>query len=162
MLKDKSMATKTKDPVKLTQDFVDELLKQMASEAKATVSLDKANDTLIVNIDPADETGLLIGRQGETLLALQSIIGIATKQLLREWKRVAVDIADWREKQEEHLKSLAESTAQRAIETGEDQPLYNLTPAQRRIVHMTLADREEVTTESMGEGPDRYLVIKLK
>ena len=134
----------------------------MASEAKATVSLDEANDTLVVNIDPGEETGLLIGRQGETLLALQSIIGISTKQLLGDWKRVVVDIADWREKQEDHLKSLAESTAQRAIETGEDQPLYNLTPAQRRVVHMSLAENDEVTTESVGEGPDRYLVIKVK
>jgi spoIIIJ-associated protein len=156
------MATKTTDPVKITQKFVDELLKLMASEAKATVSLDEANDTLVVNIDPGEETGLLIGRQGETLLALQSIIGISTKQLLGDWKRVVVDIADWREKQEDHLKSLAESTAQRAIETGEDQPLYNLTPAQRRVVHMSLAENDEVTTESVGEGPDRYLVIKVK
>jgi spoIIIJ-associated protein len=156
------MATKSTDPVKITQKFVDELLTLMASEAKATVSMDEANDTLVVNIDPGEETGLLIGRQGETLLALQSIIGLATKQLLGDWKRVVVDIADWREKQEDHLKSLAETTAQRAIETGEDQPLYNLTPAQRRIVHMALAENEEVTTESVGEGPDRYLVIKVK
>lgn len=156
------MAAKIKDPVKITQKFVDELLTLMASQAKASVTLDKENDALVVNIDPADETGLLIGRQGETLLSLQSIIGIAVKQLLGEWKRVVVDIADWREKQEEHLKSLAQSTAQRVIETGEDQPLYNLTPAQRRIIHMELADNEEVTTESMGEGPDRYLVIKVK
>jgi spoIIIJ-associated protein len=156
------MATKTKDPVKLTQKFVDELLTLMASKAKATVSFDKDNDTLLVNIDSGDETGLLIGRQGETLLALQSIIGIATKQLLGDWKRVAVDIADWREKQEEHLKNLAEITAQRAIETGEDQPLYNLTPAQRRVVHMALAENEEVTSESVGEGTERYLVIKVK
>jgi spoIIIJ-associated protein len=156
------MATKTTDPVKTTQKFVDELLKLMASEAAAVVSMDEANDTLVVNIDPGEETGLLIGRQGETLLALQSIIGIATKQLLGDWKRVVVDIADWREKQEDHLKSLAETTAQRAIETGEDQPLYNLTPAQRRIVHMALAENEEVTSESVGEGNDRYLVIKVK
>jgi len=156
------MSTKTKDPVKITQKFVDELLTLMASQAKAEVTLDKTNDVLLVNIDSGEETGLLIGRQGETLLALQSIIGIAVKQLLGEWKRVAVDIADWREKQEEHLKDLATSTALRAIETGEDQPLYNLTPAQRRVVHMALAERDDVTSESVGEGPDRYLVIKVK
>jgi len=156
------MAIKTKDPVKITQKFVDELLKLMTSQSKATVTLDKENDALIIDIDPGDETGLLIGRQGETLLSFQSIIGIAVKQLLGEWKRVMVNIADWREKQEEHLKSLAETTAQRVIETGEEQPLYNLTPAQRRTIHMELANNEEVTTESMGEGNDRYLVIKLK
>lgn len=57
---------------------------------------------------------------------------------------------------------MAEQTAQRVLQTGEDQFLYNLSAAERRIVHMSLSEFEGVETESFGEGSERYLVVKLK
>jgi len=65
-----------------------------------------------------------------------------------------------REKEKERLEQLALRTAERVKETGRQESLYNLSSSQRRIVHLTLAGQSEVKTESIGEGKDRYLVIK--
>ncbi len=63
-------------------------------------------------------------------------------------------------KNEDYLNNLAEQTAQRAKETNEPQNLYNLNSAQRRIIHMCLSEDKETETESLGEGQERYLVVK--
>lgn len=144
------------------EKIVNELMLLMATKATADVSFDKENEAYVVNIDAGDETGLLIGKKGETLGSIQTILGIMLKQTTGDWNRIVVNVGDYREKEEDYLKSLAESTAQRAKETGEPQSLYNLKPWQRRIVHMYLAEKSDVISESMGEGEERYLVIKAK
>jgi len=154
---------KTKDQgLILLQETTDSLLALMGTEAKASVSEDKENDAFVVNIDAKDESGLLIGKRGETINSLQMVLGMIFRQKTGEWKRILVNIADWRDKQETRLKDLALQAAQRVRETGEEQQLYNLSPGQRRTIHLFLAEEEGVKTESMGEGSDRYLVVKPK
>ena len=70
-----------------------------------------------------------------------------------------VNVGNYREKEEDYLKNLADSTAQRAKETGEPQSLYNLKPGQRRTIHMFLSEDKEIKTESEGEDANRYLVV---
>ncbi|MBI3397575.1 KH domain-containing protein [Candidatus Woesebacteria bacterium] len=147
---------------KKTENLVNNLLEMMGTQAKATCEFDEENKVLTVNITTQDETGLLIGRRGETLNALQMILGIITKQQTGEWIRVDVNVGDYRQKQEDYLKNLAKETAQKVKETGEGQPIYNLTPAQRRVVHLELSSDETVETESLGEGEERYLVVRPK
>src|SRR5512135_819680 len=154
--------TKTSDkknPQKILTVVVNDLFKLLSIKSKADVEVDKDNDALVVNIQADDESGLLIGSRGRTLQSIQSILGLILRQKLGEWKRVIVDVADWREKEEERLRDLAEKTAERVIATGEPQNLYNLTPSQRRLVHMALSENPKVKTESQGEGNDRYLVV---
>ena len=150
---------KTKE-IKDLKSISEELLVLMGTKAKATVSYDKTQECYMVNIDGEDETGLLIGKKGETLLSLQTILGILLKQKTGEWERITVNVGDYLEKEEEYLKNLAEGAAARAKETGEPQSLYNLKPNQRRIIHMVLAEDSEIATESVGEGEERYLVVK--
>jgi spoIIIJ-associated protein len=154
--------TKKKSNLEIVQDLAEKLLKEMGSKAKVSVVEDKENEAVVVNIDTEDETGLLIGHHGETLNSIQTVLGMMLKQQTGEWARVVVNVGDWREKQEEHLKELALETAERARQTGNPQPIYNLTPAQRRIVHLELSQENDLTSESVGEGDDRYLVISLK
>lgn len=140
-----------------------ELLEKVGIEAEVEVAKEKSEDgqeAFMVGINAPKEAGLLIGAHGSTLHAIQSFVAMAVKQLTGDWVRVVVDIGDWREKHEEHLTSLAKAAAERAKQTGEAQPLYNLTPSQRRVVHMALSTEEGVVTESEGEGVSRYLVIK--
>jgi len=144
------------------QKLVDELLSLMGTGAKAGVSYDKESDAFIIDIDAGDETGLLIGKKGETLTSLQTVLGIMFKQKTGEWNRVVVNVGDYREKEEQYLKDLAASTADRVKETGEPQSLYNLKPWQRRVVHLALSEESGIVTESEGEGEDRYLVVKPK
>jgi len=148
--------------VKILQKLTDELLSLMATKAKAVASYDKGNEAFMVDIDAGDETGLLIGKKGETLLGIQTVLGFLLKQKTGEWNRVLVNVGDYREKEEGYLKDLAASTAQRAKETGEPQNLYNLKAWQRRVIHLALSEDKGVTTESEGEGEERYLSIKPK
>ena len=114
----------------------------------------------MVDIDAKEETGLLIGRRGETLNSIQTILGIMARQKTGEWARIIVNVGDWREKQESHLKELADQAALRAKETGQPQPIYNLSASQRRVIHLALAEDPEVETISEGEGEERYLIVK--
>jgi spoIIIJ-associated protein len=142
----------------LTQD----LLKLMSVNSPVEVKFDSANDAFVVTIQGGSETGLLIGRKGDTLSSIQTILGILFKQKSGEWRRVVVNVGDYREKEEDYLKNLARTTAERAKDTGNPQSLYNLTPAQRRIIHLYLSEDSSIVTESQGEGLERYLVVKTK
>lgn len=164
------MAAKKKEAKKITEKVgtkeIDkiavELFGNIGLDVELNISEDKNNDAILISIDTEDEAGLIIGNRGRNLSALQTVLGMIYRQRVGEWKRILLDVSDWREKEEERLKNLAEHTAKRAIETGEAQSLYNLTPSQRRIVHMALSEEKEVSTESKGEGNNRYLVVSLK
>ncbi len=153
---------KKENKVSQLTEIVNELLSLMGTKAKSSVLEDEENEAMRVNIESDEETGLLIGRRGETVNALQAILGMIFKQRTGEWTRVIVNVGDYREKQEEYLKDLAKNAAERAKTTGEDQFLYNLSPQERRIIHIELANDESVQTESTGVEPERYLVIKPK
>ena len=144
------------------KDLSQKLLELMMISADVEVGEDKKNDSLTVKIDAKDEAGLVIGNRGMTLNSIQVILGMIYKRKTGEWQRIVVDVSNWREKEEERLISLATITAQRAKDTGEVQYLYNLTPAQRRVIHLTLSENPGVSTESQGEGKDRYLAITPK
>jgi spoIIIJ-associated protein len=150
----------TKKDLETLKKIAEELFVLMDTKVTLEVSWDKDNEAYDVNVDAGDETGLLIGRKGETLTSIQTILGFLLKQKTGEWARVLVNVGDYREKEEDYLKNLAESAAQRALETGDPQSLYNLKPGQRRIIHMYLGENKEIETESLGEGLDRYLVVK--
>lgn len=168
--KTQKVTTKDKTEVVVSVDKIQEslvelsgeLLSLMGSTAKALVSYDQENDSFVVTIESSEETGLLIGRKGETLTSIQTVLGVLLKNKIGEWKRVVVNVGDYREKEEDYLRNLGMSAAARAKETGNPQSLYNLNPAQRRIVHMILAEDSTIETESVGEGNERYLVVKSK
>lgn len=146
---------------KTIQKLTEELLNLTGVSASVEV-IDLGKNTYEVNLSTDDETGLLIGFRGENINAIQTVLGIMLKGQTGDWVRLVVNVGDYRQKQEEKLKELADSCADRAIETKEPQPIYNLTAGQRRAVHMHLAERDDVITESEGDEPQRYLVIKAK
>jgi len=113
----------------------------------------------LVNIDAPDEAGLLIGNRGRTMLDFQAIVGMIVKRKTGDWYRIIVNIGDWREKENVKLEELAKQAADRAKETGEPQLLYNLTPSQRRTIHVYLSQFNDVETKSEGEGEGRYLIV---
>jgi spoIIIJ-associated protein len=154
--------TKKKDnpsKVDLVKETTDKTLELMGMKAKASVSEDSENEAIRVEIDAKDEAGLLIGNRGRTLQSIQLLVGIIVRNKMGDWVRVIVNVSDWREKEEERLKKLALQVAERAKETGDPQNLYNLSSSQRRIIHLALSDDSLISTESVGEGKDRCLVI---
>lgn len=151
-----------KEKIETLKKIVTKLFSLMTTDVKTEVSFNENDGVFVVEVDAGDATGLLIGKRGETLLSIQNVLAMLFKQETGEWNKIIVNVGDYREKEEEYLKSLATSTVQRAVETGTPQNLYNLKAWQRRVIHMALAEDKNVTTTSEGEGEDRYLIISPK
>lgn len=143
----------------IVKDQLEKLLALMLTPTEISVTED-IEGSLSAQIGSSEEAGLLIGKHGRTVESLELIMNLIFKQQTGEWKRISVNVGDWKEKQIERLRDLASSVAARVIETGEPQFLYNLSASQRRDVHMFLSENPSVITESEGDGAERYLIIK--
>jgi spoIIIJ-associated protein len=109
-----------------------------------------------------EDLGLLIGRRGETLAALQFVLNLVLAKRLKKWARVVVDVEGYRARREETLGGLARRIAFRVNETGQPIALEAMPANERRIIHMALADNPNVATGSVGEGDHRKVVISPK
>lgn len=138
--------------------IVEEMLAKLEIIGAVSVSLDETG-AFRVGVD-TEETGLLIGHHGKTLESLQLIVGIIVSKKLGRWVKVYVNIGDYREKREEALMHMAQHAADRALALARPVELTRLSPAERRIIHVTLSGDERVITESLGEGDGRILVVK--
>lgn len=136
------------------------LLKQMGIE-DAVVKTKKAEDKKELDI-ATESSGILIGRHGETIAALQTIIGIINYRLTGKWERIVIDVGGYWKARKDKLKQWAEQVAEKAKETGRSQTLPFMSSLERRLVHEALSDDSEVTTESIGEAMERRLVISPK
>lgn len=122
---------------------------------------DKGNIQIKLYFSP-EETGILIGRHGEAISALQMILGLIVYRQTGTWQRLTVDIGDYRQKKAAALEKIAQETAEKVKLSHEPLALFNLNPFERRVVHLYLSKDSEVVTESQGEGRDRYLIVKFK
>ena len=114
---------------------------------------------------PTDDSGRLIGHHGETLRALQHVVNMIVRNALgssREHLYVSVDIAGYKQARAKALGEQGIATADRVASSGVEQALAPMSAAERRMVHMAIADRTDVETESRGDEPKRYIVIKPK
>lgn len=148
------------DTTEQVRKLAQELLDALEVKADCKVMLDEEG-AYRVNFQ-TEETGLLIGFHGMTLESLQIILGIIVSKTLDKWVKVYVNVGDYREKREEALMHMAMQAAERVAASGRPVELSKLTASERRVVHMTLSGDEKITTESIGEGDSRTLVVKLK
>lgn len=146
--------------IEVIEKLAKELIKQLGVKAKAEISEDKEG-VLHVQLE-TDDPGILIGYHGETLASFQLILGMMVYRKTDEWVRILVNVGDYRERRKESLERMALSAAQKVKFSGEEYALPSMTPAERRIIHLILADDPEITTESEGEGHNRRVVIKPK
>jgi hypothetical protein len=102
----------------------------------------------------------LIGRRGETLQAFQFITQLLVNRRLGHWTRVLLDIEGYRSRRERYLKDTALRAAEKAMRYREPIELDPMIPSERRIVHLTLATHESVTTHSEGEGDNRRVMVE--
>lgn len=106
------------------------------------------------------DAGLLIGKRGQTLEALQFLVGRVLERRVGGRTRVVLDVGGYRERRQRHLEQMALRLAQQVKATGEAIVLEPMAPAERRMIHLALQGDGEVLTESVGEGSGRRLVIK--
>jgi spoIIIJ-associated protein len=106
-----------------------------------------------------EDLGLLIGRRGDTLAALQYILNLMIRRRLHSRLTFGIDVEGYRRRREATLNGLARRMADRVRATGQSLTLEPMPPAERRIVHLALADDPDVLTISMGEGDARKVAI---
>ena len=140
--------------------IAEDLLSKLEIAGSVAVTTDETG-AFRVGIE-TEETGLLIGHHGRTLESLQLILGIMVSKALGRWVKAYVNVGDYREKREETLMHMAQHAADRALALGRPVELARLTPAERRIIHLTLSGDERIETESVGEGDERMLLVKPK
>lgn len=109
-----------------------------------------------------EDMGLLIGRKGETLNAVQFILGLMVNREVEERIRVVLDVEDYRLRKEESLKSLAVNLSERVKRTRRSVVMRPMSPHERRVVHTALQGDPDIVTFSQGEEPNRKVVISLK
>lgn len=147
---------------KLDENFVAENVRQIIEKlgVSATAEVSKVDNTFAVDIH-SEDSSLLIGKDGANLESLQFILAVRLKtQSQSEDFEIFVDVDGYRSQKEEKLKNMALSLAEKVATSGKEEPLYNLRPSERRVIHLVLTDHPKVKTESIGEGLDRHLVIK--
>lgn len=150
----------TREDVEITVDVLQHILRNMNIHATVQV---RAADPLTVNIQGIHENlGLLIGRRGETLAALQLLVSLIVRHRTKHHLRIIVDAENYRMRREENLRSLALRVAQQVRNYRRSIALEAMPPHERRIVHIALSESKDISTESIGEGDERRVVISLK
>lgn len=143
-------------------EFLEKAITSMNLKADIDIKL-QGNDLFvdILGIDP-DDKGIIIGKRGNTLDALQYLLSLVVNRGEDNYIKVVVDIEGYRKKREITLKRLAERMAQKAIATKKQVKLEPMNPYERRIIHSTLQSFNEIKTYSEGNDPYRRVVIQVK
>ncbi len=140
--------------------FLKELTHLMGVEVNIEVGTDPEGN-VFANMT-GDTLGILIGRRGETLDALQYLTSLKVNRGQEGYTRVTLDTENYRAKREEALTRLANRMANRAVKTGRKVSLEPMNPYERRILHSALQGNDQVDTHSEGEEPNRHVVITLR
>ena len=139
--------------------FLTELLEKMG--VKGTVDAYYEDDVLMLDID-SRETGILIGRRGQTLDSIQYLTSLVVNRDRSDYIRVSLDVAGYRQKRKNSLQDLADRISLKVEKTKTSYELEPMNPYERRIIHSALQNYEHVTTHSEGEEPNRHIVIDYK
>ncbi len=137
----------------LVEAFLDQL------DVDGEVVIEEDEDSITASVEGDDDYGVLIGRRGQTIDALQVICFQAAFKGMRDRKRVTVDAAGYRAEREEMLESRADRAAEDALATGDEIEMDPMSARERRVVHERLRDRAGVETFSAGDEPNRFVVV---
>jgi spoIIIJ-associated protein len=148
-----ALATEPAERVRaILQRIVDEL------DLEASVDVSEDAEEIVGRID-GEDLGLLIGRRGQTIDAIQLICYRAAFRGRQDRKRVTIDAAGYRERRREAIERQADRAAERALKTGNEIELDPMTTPERRVAHQHLKDRAGVETFSEGDEPERCVVV---
>jgi len=144
------------EPIDRVTALLDEIVDALDLDAEIVV--DETDDEIAAKVE-GDELGLLIGRRGQTIDAVQLLCYRVAFRGRGERKRVSVDAAGYRERRRETVERQADRAAERALETGKEIELEPMSPTERKLVHDHLKDRSGLETFSEGEEPDRCVIV---
>ncbi len=145
------------------REILEELMRHLGFDVRIEVdSGDTSRLNVVGNADSHEALGALIGRKGERLSALQHLVNLMLSRRMGEWTRVLVDVEDYRGRRERQLRDIANRAAARVQETGKMLQLEPMPALERRWIHLALRDHPDVATQSIGEEPNRRIVIILR
>ena len=144
---------------KIINDTLEEFFKLLEIEGDFEVSESQEAIDILLN---TQDSGIVIGYHGDTLESLQLVLSLILAKKTGEFKRVSVEVGEYKKKREEWLKNLALETKERVVLENKEIYLSDLKSWERRVVHLLLQNDQEVVSESVGEGKDRVLVVKPK
>jgi spoIIIJ-associated protein len=148
-----------KDAVKVVTEILDTLLGLLGVTGKVEV----ISDEIPLDLDiEGDDLGILIGRRGQTLASLEYITKLMVVGRLKAWIPLTVDVAGYKKRRRDSLQRLALYLAEQVISRRHAITMEPMPADERRIVHLTLADNPDVTTQSIGEGESRKVVVLLR
>jgi spoIIIJ-associated protein len=160
---DRVTGAEMEEQAEVARDFLEGLLDRMAIEADVETNvLEGTTYVDIVAGEEGESMGLLIGKHGATLDALQEIVRSAVQRQTESRCRVIVDVEDYRKRRQSQLAERARQVARRVRRTGKQEALEPMNPYERKIVHDAAAEVGGVETLSEGEDPDRRVVIRKK
>jgi spoIIIJ-associated protein len=141
--------------------LLEQLMQHMGFSVAVNIETGETNRLNVVGADDEEHEalGALIGRKGERLSALQHIVNLMLSREMGEWTRVLVDVEGYRGRRELQLREIADRAAARVIETGKMLQLEPMPALERRWVHLALRDHPAVGTQSIGEEPNRRVVV---
>jgi spoIIIJ-associated protein len=140
--------------------LLEELLGHLELDARVEVSTGTTSRLNVVGSGGGKEAlGALIGRKGERLSALQHLVNLMLSRRMGQWTRVLVDVEDYRGRRERQLHDLALRAAGRVVETGKMLQLEPMPALERRWIHIALREHPDVLTQSVGEEPNRRIVV---
>ena len=153
-------ALDAESPAGVAKAFLGELTRLMGVDVTIDMGTDPEGN--VYGFIQGDTLGILIGRRGETLDALQYLTSLKVNRGRETYTRVTLDTENYRAKREDTLIRLANRMANRALRTGRKVSLEPMNPYERRIIHFALQQNEGVTTHSEGDEPNRHVVITQK
>ena len=147
----------------IAANVVRDLLEKMRVKATIQSKIGEAADEVdsrVIMIDIlGDDLSFLIGRHSEVLHSLQYITSLIVGREVGHWVPLIIDVQGYRERRERQLRQMASRMADQVAKTGRRISLEPMTATERRIIHLALRDNSEITTESIGEEPNRKVVI---
>jgi spoIIIJ-associated protein len=140
----------------VAEDFLNELLDEMDVDADVDVAIEAG--VVSAELD-GDDAGLLIGRHGATIEAIQEIVRTVVKTKTGRWSNLTVDVEGYRARRQDQLEARARSLAEKVKRSGEAIDMPAMSSSERKIVHQTLSGIPGVRSESEGQGAERHIVI---
>jgi spoIIIJ-associated protein len=150
----------TPEAMAAAKEILEQVMIRLEFNVRVEIAAGETNRLNVVGEgDEKEALGALIGRKGERLSALQHLVNLLLSKRVGEWTRILVDVEDYRGRRERQLRDLANRAAERVVETGKMLQLEPMPALERRWIHLALRDHERVATQSIGEEPNRRVVV---
>ena len=146
------------EAARVTKEYLEGIAKTYGAEATVTVEVRRDRMTFVFD---TDKQGLLIGKHGKILNALQVLAQVSVHRFVKGRISVQVDVGDYRQRRSETLQQIAERTARKVLKTKQPVYLEPLPAYERKQIHAALSKNKRISTHSEGKEPHRYLVVEI-